>query len=244
MDAVIIALASGKGGTGRTSAAVFTGEALAALGKQVALIELSDSLRSVDLIAGVSGQTIFDVGDVLSGRCAPGKALAQSQHHPGLHIMSAPYMGGSLTFGRLRQLCARLRPHFDYILLDAQSGFGPAFEAARDVCHRLFLVATPDPAALRGAGILADNAAERDIQLRLILDRVDPDCVLKDGFVADLDEAIDIVGAQLLGVVPESGHIRKCAGIGEQLPKNSEEEKVFCAIARRITGEDVPLIVG
>lgn len=244
MDAVIIALASGKGGTGASSAAVFMGSALAALGKQVALIELSDSLRSVDLIAGVSGQTVFDVGDVLNGRCAPGKALALSQHHPGLHVMAAPYAGASLPYGRLRQLSARLRPHFDYILLDVQVGAGPAFEAARDVCHRLFVLATPEPASLRGAGVLVDAAFGRDIQIRLVLNRVNLAQVMKDGFVADLDEAIDTVGAQLLAVIPESETIRQSAGTGERLPPGSEEEKIFGAIARRIMGEDVPLMVG
>lgn len=244
MDAVIIALASGKGGTGNTSAAVFIGGALAGLGRQVALIELSGALRSVDLMAGVSGQTVFDVADVLSGRSAPGKALAQSPHTPGLHVMSAPYAGGPLPFERLRQLCTRLRPHFDYILLDVQSGTGPAFEAAREVCHRMVLVAAPEPVALRSARMLAEAMEGRDAPLRLLLSRVIPELVLQEGCLADLDEAIDTVGAQLLGVVPESGRIHQSVARGEALPQNTTEEKIFTAIARRITGEDVPLVIG
>lgn len=244
MDAVIIAMVSGKGGTGRTTASVFLGAALAGLGKRVALIELSSALRSVDIIAGVSGQAVFDIGDVLSGRSAPGRALAQSPHSEGLFIMPGPYSGGPIVPDRVRMLCTRLRAHFDYIFLDVQAGLGPAFEAAREVCHRMFLLLTPDLPALRDGRILADLVEHRELQLRLILNRVNPEQVLDTSGLADLDEAIDMVGAQLLGVIPESLEIPKSAVAGQALPKNSTEEKVFSAIARRITGEDVPLLVG
>lgn len=242
MDAVIIALAAGKGGTGATTAATFLGAALAGLGRQVALVELSDGQRSVDIIAGVSGQTVFDLDDVLSGRSAPGKALAQSPHASGLHVISAPYAGGVIETERVRLLCTRLRPHFDYVLLDTKAGLGPAFEAARLACHRMVLLATPDPVSLRDTRLLADRFARKDAQMRLILGRVDRARVQQDAQLDDLDEAIDLVGVQLLGVIPESAAIARCASAGLSLKKNSEEEKVFSAIARRIAGEDAPLV--
>ncbi|NLW78611.1 MAG: septum site-determining protein MinD [Ruminococcaceae bacterium] len=242
MDAVIIALASGKGGTGNTTSAAFIGGALAGLGRQVALVELAEGQRSVDIIAGVSGQTVFDLDDVLSGRSAPGKALAQSPHHPGLHVISAPYSGGCIEPERVRLLCTRLRPHFDFILLDTRAGLGPAFEAAREACHRMILLATPDPVALRDARQLADHFGRKDAQLRLILNRVDRARLQQDGLLEDLDEAIDLVGVQLLGVIPESTAIARAGGTGSPLKTGSDEAKVFSAIARRITGEDVPLV--
>lgn len=243
MDAVIIAFASGKGGTGKSTTSVFVGGALAAQNQKVLLVELDSGLRSVDIIAGVSGQTVYDVEDVLSGRCEPSKAVVPSPTYNGLYVISAPYSGGVITTQGLKALCYRLRSHFDYILIDTAAGLGPAFQAAAQTAHRMMLVLTPDPIALRDGRIIADDLEGRINHLRLILNRVDSRHILKDGILRDLDEAIDIVGIQLLGVVPESVAIAKSGVSGDPLPSGSTEAKVFEAIAKRIMGQDIPLVV-
>lgn len=244
MDAVIIAFASGKGGTGKSTTAVFTGGALAALGKKVLLIELDSGLRSVDIIAGVSGQTVFDIEDVLSGACEPDKAVVESSAYKGLSVISAPYAGGAITTRGLRTLCTKLRPYFDYILLDTAAGLGAAFSAAAEVAHRMYLVLTPDPVALRDGRMIADTMYSHIADLRLILNRVNAQRIAQDGFLRDLDEAMDIVAIRLLGVIPESKLIMKAAAVGQPLPKSSLEQTVYSNIARRITGEDLPLAFG
>ena len=60
MSAQVIMLASGKGGTGKSTVSVLLGAALAARTNRVLLVELDSGLRSVDVIAGVCGKT-FDV---------------------------------------------------------------------------------------------------------------------------------------------------------------------------------------
>ncbi|MFV0411701.1 MAG: AAA family ATPase [Oscillospiraceae bacterium] len=243
MDAVIIAFASGKGGTGKSTTAVFTGGALAALGKKVLLIELDSGLRSVDIIAGVSGQTVYDIEDVLSGRCEPAKAVVASPLYSGLSLISAPYSGGDISAEALRKLCNKARGHFDFILIDTAAGLGAPFQAACAVAHRIFLVLTADPVALRDGRIIADEMDGKVSQVRLILNRIDSRLILKEGVLRDLDEAIDIVGAQLIGAIPESKLVAKVAVTGEMLPKHSTENKVYSAIAHRILGKDFPLIL-
>lgn len=243
MDAVVIAFASGKGGTGKSTAAVLAGGALAALGKKVVLVELAPSLRSVDVIAGVNELVVFDLEDILSGYAAPSKAVVDSPIYPGLSVIPAPYTGGQIIPESMELLCARFAPHFEFILLDVASGFGPAFEAATYVSHRMVLVETPDPVALRDGRLLVDTLHDFPIPMRLLLNRVDADIVLECGVLEDLDEAIDIIGLQLLGVVPESPLIRRATTVGEALPKNSREAKIFTAVAQRILGEEVPLLM-
>lgn len=244
MDALVIAFVSGKGGTGKSTTSVLVGGALAAMGKSVLLVELDSGLRSVDIIAGVSGQTVFDIQDVLSGRCEPGKAVVQSSAFNGLSIISAPYTGGEITTKSLQVLCAKMRPHFDYILLDTAAGLGAAYQAAVRVAHRVVLVLTPDPVALRDGRLISDELADGGANFtRLILNKVNAHQILSSGILQDLDEAIDIAGARLLGVIPASAAIFKAAVTGTSLQKNSTEKKVFDAIALRITGHDVPLVV-
>ena len=243
MDAITIAFASGKGGTGKSVSSVYVGAALAAKRRKVVLLELAAGLRSVDIMAGVSEHAVFDMEDVLSGRAAPSRAVVESPLYPGLSIVPAPYFGGKITYDRLQQLCGRFRPHFDFILLDVATGYGEALEAALGVSQRLTLVATPDPVALRDARALVDTTAHLPSHLRLILNRVDARQIAADGVLEDLDEALDIVGVQLLGVVPESAAIQKAAARGIPLPAHGREAKVYAAIASRIAGMEVPLVI-
>lgn len=243
MDAVILAFVSGKGGTGKSTTAVFVGGALAAMNKRVLLVELDSGLRSVDIIAGVSGQTVFDIEDVLSGRCEPDRAVVESPAYKGLSVISAPYSGGMITTRGLRLLCTKMRSHFDYILLDTAAGLGEPFKAAAATAHKIILVLTPDPVALRDGRMIADDMAERAEHMRLVINRVDANRILRDGVLRDLDEAIDTVGIQLLGVIPDSAAILRAGASGESLPHSGHERAVYNAIARRLTGEDVPLLV-
>lgn len=243
MDAVTIAVASGKGGTGKSLTSVFVGAALAARGKKVVLIELAPGLRSVDIIAGVSERAVFDIEDVLSGRTSPARAVIESNLYPGLSVVPAPYIGGTIYTESIQQLCTRFRPHFDFVIMDVAAGYGAAFEAAALTAQRLILVETPDMVALRDGRALVDYVQNLPLHLRLILNRVDAKQIAKVGLLKDLDEAIDIVGVQLLGVIPESPAIKRAAAGGSTLGSQTREAKVFDAIARRILGEDIPLIV-
>ncbi len=244
IDATVIAFTSGKGGTGKSTTSVYTAGALAMLGKKVLLVELDSGLRSVDIIAGVSSEAVFDTEDVFLGRVDPEKAMIKSPAYPGLTIMPAPYQGGVITKDHLKGLYTRVRPHFDYMVLDVAAGMGESFAAAVDIAHRVILVLTADPVCLRDGRLVADEIWSPKKQLNLVLNRIDGDRVITDGLLRDLDEAIDIVGAQLLGVVPESPAIQKAGAGGGMLPKLSREQSVYNAIAKRITGADVPLVYG
>ena len=90
LNAQTIMICSGKGGTGKSTVSVLLGAQLAARGSKVLLIELDSGLRSVDIIAGVYGKTVYDIEDVLCGRCEGSKAVVESPLYPGLSVISAP----------------------------------------------------------------------------------------------------------------------------------------------------------
>ncbi len=243
MDAVLVAFASGKGGTGKTAVAAHAGAALAALGRRVLLVEFSPGLRSADIITGTSDEVVFDLADVLAGRSTAERAICKSEALGGLEVLCAPYEEWPVPKGGIARFFARQRANYDYILLDVAAGLGDAFSEAAGVAHRIAFVVTPDLAALRSTALLAGTLGGDPARLRLIYNRVATGALpLTEGF-RDLDDGIDIVGAQLLGVVPESADMLRATGTGGALAKNSLEARVFTAIAKRITGEDVPLVV-
>lgn len=239
-------VASGKGGTGKSTLSVHLGARLAAHGKRVLLVELDSGLRSVDIIAGVCGKTVYDIEDILSGRCDPDKAVVESPLYPGLSVVSAPYSGGTIRPEALRLLTARLGTAFDLLLLDTAAGLGAPFAAAKAAADTALIAITPDPVTMRDGRIVADELFAAGMPtVRLIINRVDA-----GGFgrapanpVQNLDECIDTVGAQLIGVVPQSAGLAAAAAASRVLPPEDPAFAPLDNIARRLLGEEVPLAV-
>lgn len=152
------------------------GARLAAAGGKVLLIELDSGLRSVDIIAGVYGKTVYDIADVLSGRCEGAKAVVASPVYPGLSVISAPYeWSGTVQPAALKKLLDKLSPVFDWVLVDTAAGLGAPFKAALAVSETVLLVLTPDPVTLRDGHIAAEEAfAAGAKQVRLVLNRWGP----------------------------------------------------------------------
>lgn len=242
MAARVIMVTSGKGGTGKSTLSVLLGGALAAQKKNVLLVELDAGLRSVDLIAGVSSQTVFDLGDILSGNCKPDKALTDSPIYPGLHVLCAPYSAATVNGRVFVSFIHALRNVVDFIILDTAAGLGDAFKAA-SACltaqDMALLVLTPDIISARD-GRIAVNAlpAVQPPEIRIVFNKVTD----KPGAgLAALDDAIDMVGAQLLGVVPYSEEVLFAAD-GKALTSGTAKTAIH-NIARRLGGEYVPLAV-
>ena len=224
MNAQTIMICSGKGGTGKSTVSVLLGAQLGAWSRRVLLIELDSGLRSVDMIAGVYGKTVYDIEDVLCGRCDGSKAIVPSPLYPGLSVISAPYEGGEVRAAPLAGLILAMREYFDYILLDTAAGMGAPFIAANRLADRALVVLTPDPVALR-----------------LVMNRVSRSSFGKDAAVFDLDECIDTVGLQLIAAIPESRTLQRAGAAGTALPQDCPAAIAGHALAGRILGERIPL---
>lgn len=243
MGAKIIMVASGKGGTGKSTLSVLIGAALAARGSRVLLIELDSGLRSVDVIAGVCGKTVYDIEDILSGRCEADKAVVESPVYPRLSVVSAPYSGGEIRESALRVLVGKMSEVFDIILLDTAAGMGAPFTAAKAVAGLGLIVITPDLVTMRDGRLVADELLCGGVaEARLIINRVHTGRGALNP-VKNLDECIDTVGVQLLGVVPDSRHIALAAACGEAISPGTVEKKVLDSIAARLCGEEAPLVL-
>ena len=234
MGANVIMVASGKGGTGKSTVAVLLGAELAARGRRVLLVELDSGLRSVDYIAGVYGKTVYDVEDVLNGRCEAGKAVVESPVYRNLYVISAPYSGGHILPAALRVFVEKVGPVFDTIVLDTAAGMG--------VAHRALLVLTPDPVSIRDGRIVCDALEAGGCpEIRLIINKV-PRTLANCG-IQSLDECIDTVGAQLIGVVPFSTEIQKAGATGAPLAPAGRPRLALRAIAARLCGQYTPLVI-
>ncbi len=155
------AIASGKGGVGKSAVTANLGAALSGNGHKVVLIDADIGLRSLDALLSLENNVVYDLIDVAEGTCTLDEALLTSPAYPGLSLLPAAQFrrAKSLDPKQLTQLITDLRGRlFDYILIDCPAGIERGLRNVLNAgVDEMILVVTPDDVSLR--------SAERAVQL-------------------------------------------------------------------------------
>ena len=237
------AVASGKGGTGKSTAAANLGAALAASGRRVLLVDLDLGLRCLDFCLGLHDRVLFDLMDVLEGGCRPCDAILAHPAVAGLHLLPASQSRSAADFDarRLQDLCGILSGEFDAVFLDCPPGIGPVPAGAAAAAGRGLLVTTPDPAAVRDADRMAAEFSAAGItEIYLVVNRFRSE-FLQKGISLPAQEISAALGAPLLGTVPEDPAVEAATLQGEPVvlrQADSPAARIFTAMARRLPGKD------
>ena len=241
--ATVIAVTSGKGGTGKTSLVGAVSSCLAALGHPTLCIDMDVGLRNLDLSLGLSDRALMDFTDVVQGRCPLEKAVVEHPQIQGLFLLTAPFsLPQGVAEEAMLDLLFQARQKFDYILLDAPAGLGEGFRLSVCGCDRAIVVSTTDASALRDAQRTVTELSHLVGQIHLVVNRVQPKLLKKLQFT--IDDAMDAAGLPLLGVVPEDNRVMLAAnqGIPLILSANKGAAVAYRNIALRIDGQRVPLM--
>lgn len=240
----IIAVVSGKGGTGKTSFTANVGLALAALGCHTLCLDCDITLRNLDLALGLSDSALMDFSDVMSGRCTLEEAVVSHPKYPSLFLLAAPLVFGGFSVEpeQVTALMSQIRESFDYCLVDAPAGLGQGFRMATQEADHVMVVTTTDVTALRDA---QRTVMELDRfpngKVHLIVNRVAKKLLRQ--LHTTIDDAMDAAGLPLLGVVPEDADIPKCLNQGTPLrDDNFYAARAYYNIAKRIAGYKAPLM--
>ncbi len=237
----IVVVTSGKGGTGKSTVSAGLAYALARLGKRILLIDGDAGLRSLDLMLGVGGNTVYDISDVFAGRCEPIKAIYASPVFQNVFVMPARLSLDQLCTPKdMRRLARGLARYYDVVIADCPAGVGRGFEAATAAAEEAIVVCTPDMVCARDAHILSDLLAEKKIPAKMIINRLRPRKIM-DGSMPDIDQIIDEAALQLLGAIPEDETVAVANANGRPLPLDCNAAICFSNIARRFIGDAVPL---
>ena len=241
----IIAVVSGKGGTGKTSFTANVGLALAALGKNTLCLDCDITLRNLDLALGLTDKALMDFSDVIAGRCSLSDAAADHPKYPGLHLLTAPLSpGGQLdvTDEQMRQLLDQVRQEYDYCLIDAPAGLGQGFRLATGCADCVVVITTTDASALRDAQRTVSVLRNRIPRIHLVVNRVQPRLLRR--LHTTIDDAMDAAGLPLLGIVPEDPQVMLCANQGQPLILRASRGAAvaYLNIAKRLLGQKAPLM--
>lgn len=240
----IIAITSGKGGTGKSSICAGLGYALAKQGNRTLIIELDFGLRCLDIMLGVKDIIQYDLGSVLSGECDIYKATTRVKMASNLSIVCAPEDPfAKVNAEQISTICEEMRKYYEYIIIDTSAGINTSVFDIVEQSDLIMIVTTPDPVCVRDGQTMSDEFYKRGNQRqRLIINKMNRK-IFGEELVKDLDEIIDTVGVQLIGVIPDDDAVVVSTAKGIPLPSQSEAFKAFDAISKRIKGEDVPLTV-
>lgn len=246
MKGKVIVITSGKGGVGKTTTAANLGTALAMMGQKVVLVDTDIGLRNLDVVMGLENRIVFDIVDVVNGHCKLRQALIRDKRFEGLSLLPAAQTKDktSITPHQMKNLTNELRKEYNIILVDCPAGIEQGFKNAIAGADDAIVVATPEVSSVRDADrIIGLLEAAGLTRVRLIINRLRKSMV-KRGDMMDIDDIIDILSIDLLGVVPEDELIIVSTNKGEPavLENNSQAGGAYRRIARRIMGEEVELV--
>lgn len=238
----VIAVTSGKGGTGKTSITSGTAASLALMGRYVLCIDMDIGLRNLDISLGLNDRALMDFSDVALGRCPLARAAVTHPDLKNLSLLTAPMsLPISLTADKIRGLLNTARTMYDYIFIDSPAGLGPGFRLATCGADRVLVVATNDASSLRDAQrTVAELEGIR--QVHLVMNRIQPKLLRK--LRTTIDDAMNAAGLPLIGVVPEDPQVILCANQGRPLTSQGRRGAAQACrnIARRLEGYQVPIM--
>ncbi|MFZ5942737.1 MAG: septum site-determining protein MinD [Bacillota bacterium] len=242
----VVVITSGKGGVGKTTTSANIGTGLAALGKKVVLVDTDIGLRNLDVVMGLENRIVYDLVDVTQGHCRLKQALIKDKRFDGLFLLPAAQTKDKTAVNGedMCKLCEELKAEFDFVIIDCPAGIEQGFKNAIAGAEKAIIVTTPEVSAVRDAdriiGLLEANNLPGP---KLIINRIRPDMV-KRGDMMNIEDMIDILAIELMGVVPEDEYIVVSTNKGEPavLDMDSRAGQAYRNIAKRLTGEQVPLI--
>ncbi len=239
----VIVVASGKGGTGKSTVCICLSVALVKQGKKVLLIDCDCGMRGLDIMLDMEQDILFDASDAVCGNCSFEQAVYKSKNNNNLYLMAAPFDAeNELSPMVFKQLVEALKNDFDFVIIDSPAGIGSGFVTAASPADRALIVSNAEPTSVRGGVKVRRKLEALGINnIRLVINRFDRKVFLKMGFYRDLDDVIDAAGTQLIALVPYDIRISVIMQRGIAGLNWSASASVFDCLALRLQGQHIPL---
>lgn len=240
-----IAITSGKGGVGKSSTVLNIATALAQMGRSVCMVDMDLGLKNLDVMMGLEHRVLYDLKDVMEGRCPLRRAMLRDKRLEQLYLLPACKSIHIEHFDAegLKQVVEQLKKSFDYVLLDTPAGIESGFRHSLSCVSRALLVTTLDVTSLqdcdRVIGILMKEGIE---EMSFIVNRMNVRLIEK-GVCVSLEEARQWLAIDFLGYVFDDEEIMRSNNRGAPavLQRNTPVYSCYYALAKRLSGERVPL---
>jgi septum site-determining protein MinD len=246
MTGKVLTVTSGKGGVGKTTAVANLAVALAAIGKRVVCIDGDIGLRNLDVILGLENRIVYDIVDIVEGRCKTRQAMIRDKRLPELFLIPAAQTRdkNAVSPSDMVRLCDELRNEVDWILIDSPAGIERGFRNAIAPADRVLIITNPEMSAVRDADrVVGLLEAEEKGPPSLVVNRLNP-AMIKRGDMLSVDDVYDLLRIDVIGIVPEDENVIVASNKGMPLTLDGKSRagQAFRNIARRLNGEQVPFM--
>lgn len=241
-----VVITSGKGGVGKTTTTANIGTGLAILGKSVVVVDADIGLRNLDVVMGLENRIVYDIVDVVEKNCRLKQGLIRDKRYDKLYLLPAAQTKdkSAVKPEQMLELVNNLKKEFDYVIIDSPAGIEQGFQNSIAGADMAIIVTTPEISAVRDADRVIGLLEAKGLQdPRLVINRIRPEMV-KRGDMMNIDDIIDILAIDLLGIVPDDEAIVISTNKGEPvvIEEKAMSGKAFRNITRRIIGEEVELL--
>jgi len=245
LEGKVIVVTSGKGGVGKTTATASIGAALALEGKRVAIVDMDIGLRNLDVVMGLENRIVFNIVDVVLGKCKISQAAIRDRRIENLFLIPASQSDNKdvLSPAGVERVANELRKEFDYVIMDSPAGIERGFQNAIVGANEAVVICTPDVSSVRDADRVIGILYSRSLTPKLVVNRIEPSRVER-GEMLSYEDVLEVLSIDLLGLVPMDEHVLISSNTGTPLVLQNESKAghAFRRIARRLNGEaDLPI---
>lgn len=247
----IIVMTSGKGGVGKTTTAAAFASGLALQGHKTVVIDFDVGLRNLDLVMGCERRVVFDFINVINGDAKLNQALIKDKRVENLAILptSQTRDKDALTQKGVERVLNQLKEDFDFIICDSPAGIEKGALMALYFADEAIIVTNPEVSSVRDSdrilGVLQSRSRRAEegldpVKEHLLLTRYDAARVER-GEMLKVDDVLEILGIQLLGIIPESQSVLKASNVGVPviLDKESAAGRAYNDAVSRFLGETI-----
>jgi len=245
MSNTTIAIASGKGGVGKTTICANIAILLAKAGKTVIAVDMDFGLLNLHHILGIDCG-VYSLINAADKECSvedtiiPHPTISNLSYVAGSQDKGYSELGGKLP--AMVEALTRLKSKCDCLLLDAPAGIGGGFLLCSKFADRIFLVSIPESCSMSDVSAAAEKLRSFGIKndkIRLILNRIHVKMVKRKKHF-NIDEAIDRSLIQLIGAIPESDLFLKEDFTPLKTDRKHVLNKAMNNLTQRIINPDTP----
>ena len=198
----MIIVASGKGGTGKTTLTSQIGMWLSSLGYLTVLVDADAGFRNLDIALGLESSVVYDYSDFMSGTSDLDDILTKSNNSENLYFIAAPQSAKTSDFDteRVKLFWDSVKSRFDFVIADAPAGMGDGFMFAAEFADEAIIVSLAETPSLRDADRVIENLENKGIEtIRLVLNRINPEQIANKVQI-NVDDCIDVLSIPILRI--------------------------------------------